>query len=71
MTKLAVMPICGKNTLKIFFPGASGLILTKFGMKHHILKSVIFCSIDNPGLTLTYFTARSNFITKAFKYGKM
>ena len=27
---------------------------------------IIFCSNDNPGLTLTYFTARSNFATLAF-----
>ena len=26
----------------------------------------IVCSNDNPGLTLTYFRARSNFVTKAF-----
>ena len=29
MTKMAVMPIYGKNTLKIFFPGTTGLILMK------------------------------------------
>ena len=29
MTKMAVMPINGKDTLKIFFPGTTGLILMK------------------------------------------
>ena len=50
-----------KTLFKVFFPGTSGLILMKIGMKHHRCKSIIFCSMDNPGLTLTYFTARSNF----------
>ena len=27
MSKMAVMPIYSKNTLKTFFPGATGLIL--------------------------------------------
>ena len=34
-------------------------------MKHQRCKSIIFCSMDNPGLTLTYFTARSNFAALA------
>ena len=28
----------------------------------------MFCSNDIPGLTLTYFTARSNFATKALTW---
>ena len=35
-------------------------------MKHHRLRPIIFCSNDKPGLTLTYFMARSNFATCAF-----
>ena len=34
MTKMAAMLIYGKNTLKIFFPGTTGLILMKLFMKH-------------------------------------
>ena len=36
MTKMAAMPmpIYGKNTLKIFFPGTTGLILMELCMKH-------------------------------------
>ena len=30
------------------------------------MKPIKFCSNDDPGLTLTYFTARSNFGTWAF-----
>ena len=50
---------------KIFFLGTSKLILMKLGMKHQRLKSILFCSMDNLGLTLTNFRARSNFSTFA------
>ena len=63
MTKMAPIPIYGLNTLKIFFPGTTGLILMKLCMKHQIPKPFIFCSNYDPGLTLTYFIARSNFTT--------
>ena len=63
MTKMAAMPIYGKNTLKIFFPGTRWTISTKHGMKHWRLKPIIIGSNDNPGLTMTNFTARSNFAT--------
>ena len=68
MTKIAAMPIYGKHTLKIFFPGTSGPISTKLGMKHRRLRPIILCSNDKPGLTLTSFTARSNFATYAFSW---
>ena len=35
-------------------------------MKHQRPKPFIFCANYDPGLTLTYFTARSNFATLAF-----
>ena len=35
-------------------------------MKHQIPKPFIFYSNYDPGLTLGYFMARSNFATKAF-----
>ena len=59
MNKMAAMLIYGYNTLKIFFPGTSGPISTKHGITHQRLKPIISCSNDNPGLILTYFTARS------------
>ena len=52
-----------KNILKMFFPRTSGPISTKLGMKHRRFKPVIFCSNNNPELTLSYFTTRSNFAT--------
>ena len=38
MTKMAAMPIYGKNPSKIFFSQTSGPISTKLGMKHQWLK---------------------------------
>ena len=63
MTKMAAMPILGKNTLRTFFPGTTGQILMKLCMKHQRPKPVIICANYDAGLTLTYFTARSNFAT--------
>ena len=34
----------------------------KLGMQHRVLKYYQVCSSDDPGLTLTYFTARSNLV---------
>ena len=56
----------GKDTLKILFPGTTGLILMKHRMKHQRPKHFIFCSNYDPGLTLTYFMARSNYATSVF-----
>ena len=66
MTKKAAMPIYGKNTIKIFFLGTIGPILIKLCMKHQGPKPFIICANYDPGLTLTYFTAWSNFATWAF-----
>ena len=63
MTKMAAMTIYGKNPSKIFFSGTGGPISTNFGMYHGGLLSIIVCSNNDAGLTLTYFTARSNFVT--------
>ena len=60
MTKMAAMPIYGKITLKILFPGTIGTILMKLCMKYQRPKPFIICANFDPGLTLTYFTARSN-----------
>ena len=60
MTKMAAM-LLYRKTLKIFFPGTTGLILMKLCMKlpRHIL--FIFSSNNDPLLTLTYFMSRSKF----------
>ena len=59
LTKMAAMPIYGKNPSKIFFSGASGSISLNLSVKHLALKPIIVCQNDDPGMTLTYFTAWS------------
>ena len=59
MTKMAAMPIYGKNLSKFFFSGTTGLFSTKLGMKHRGLEYYnVFIKYDL-WMTLTYFTARS------------
>ena len=48
MTKMAAMPIYGKNTLKIFFSGTTGLILMKLCMKKQRHKPFKFCPNYDP-----------------------
>ena len=59
MTKMAAMPIYGKNPSKIFFSGTTGPISTKLGMKHRRLKYYNVYINHDLAVTLTYFTARS------------
>ena len=42
----------------------------KLGMQRRVLEYYQFCSNDDPGLTLTYFTARSNLVPYAFIWEK-
>ena len=64
MTKVAAMPIYGKNPLKIFF---SSQMTLKLGRQQKGLKPYKSCIDDDPGLILTYFMARSNLFPKAFE----
>ena len=45
-------------------------MILKLGILHWVLEHNQFCSNDYPGLTLTYFTVRSNLVPYAFFYGK-
>ena len=40
------------------------------GMHYQMLEYYQVCSNDDPGLTLTYFTARSNLVPYAFVWEK-
>ena len=71
MTKIAAMPIYGKNPSKIFFSRTKEPMILWLGMWHWGLEPIIVCSNDDPRLTLTYFTARSNFVSYAFIWGKL
>ena len=42
----------------------------KLGMQHWVLEYYQVCSNDDPGLTMTYFTARSNLVPYAFVWEK-
>ena len=42
----------------------------KLGMQQWMLEYYQVCSNDDPGLTLTYFTTRSNFVPYAFVWEK-
>ena len=65
MTKMAGMPVCGKNPLKIFsyrIVRQMNLVRKQKGLESY--KSYIN---DDPWLTLIYFTTRSNLVPKAFE----
>ena len=70
MTKMAAMPIYGKNLKKIFFSGTKRPMTLKLYMQHRVLKYYQIYSNDDPGLTLTYFTTRSNLVPYAFVWEK-
>ena len=70
MTKMGAMPIYVKNLKKIFFSGTKRLMTLKLSMQHLVLEYYQDCSNDDPGLTLTYFTARSNLVPYAFVWEK-
>ena len=59
MTKMAAMPIYGKNPSKIFFSRTGGSISKKLSMKHRWLKYYNVSINHDPVMTLTFFTARS------------
>ena len=42
----------------------------KLGMQHRVLEYYQIYSNDDPGLALTYFTARSNLVPYAFVWEK-
>ena len=58
------------KTLKIFNSGTKRPMILKLGMQHQVLEYYQVCSNDVPGLTLTYFTARSNLVPYAFIWEK-
>ena len=59
-----------KLTLKLFFLGTNGPMAMGLGMQHWGHRPIIVYSLDDPGLTLIYFMARSNLAPYAFVWGK-
>ena len=43
----------------------------KLGIQHRVLEYYHVCSNDDPGLTLNYFTARSNLVPYAFVWERV
>ena len=70
MTKMAARLIYGKNLKKIFFSRSKRPMTLKLGLQHPVLKYYQINSNDDPGLTLTYFMARSNLVPYAFVWEK-
>ena len=71
MTKMAAMPIYGKNPSEIFFSETNRLISRKLGLKHRWLKySNVYKNHDSV-MTLTKFMARSTWVAYAFELGKL
>ena len=71
MTKMASTSIYGKNLLKIFFSRTQSHMILKLGMYHWGLKLYKVYINDDPVLTVTYFTARSNWVAYTFEWGKL
>ena len=59
MTKMAAMPIYGKNPSKILLSEEGGPISEKLGMKRQWLKYYNVYINHDPVVTLSYFTTRS------------
>ena len=71
MTKMAAMPIYGKNPSKIIFSETNRLISRKLGVRHQWLKySNVYINHD-PLMTLTKFMARSAWVAYASELGKL
>ena len=45
-------------------------MMLKVGMQHWVLEYYQVCLNDDPGMTLTYFTTRTNLVPYAFVWGK-
>ena len=69
MTNMIAMSIHGKK-LKIFFSGTKKPMTLKNDMQYRVLRYYQICSNDDPWMTLTYFTARSNLVPYAFVWEK-
>ena len=70
MTEMAAIAIYRKNLKKLFFSGTKRPMTLNLGMDYWVLEYYHICSNDDPGLTLTYFTARSNLDAYAFVWEK-
>ena len=69
MTKMATMPIYGKNLKNLLLRNQKADDLESW-YANWVLEYYQVCSNDKPRLTLTYFTGRSNLVPYAFVWEK-
>ena len=70
MTKMAAMPIYGKNFKNLLLQNQKSYDLETWHVALGLKLYKVYIN-DDPGLTLTYFTARSNWVTYTFEWGKL
>ena len=70
MTKMAAMAIIAKP-LKIFFSRTRRPMILKLGIKHEAMERYKVYINHDPGMTLTFFTARSTSVAHAFEWEKI
>ena len=70
ITKMASMPIYGKNPLKIFFFGLISQMTLNLAHSKRDEPFKVYIN-DDPRLTLTYFSRSTLFIYLDFKIGKV
>ena len=63
MTMMAATLIYDKKTFKTLLLQNRQADYHETCTQHQGLQPIIVCSNDDPGVTLTYFTARSNLVT--------
>ena len=66
VTKMATMPVYSKNTLKIFSKTRRLMTFIQTWYTSSGTRTLQSCLYDDPGLTLTYFTAWSTLLPSAF-----
>ena len=71
MTKMASMAINSKKPLKIFLSRTRRPIILRLCMKHQAEELFKVYINHDPGVTLTYFTARSTKVTHASEWEKL
>ena len=71
MTKMAAMPIYGKNPSNIVFSETNILTSMKLGVKHPWLQYYNVYINHDPVMTLTKFMARSTWVAHAFEWEKL
>ena len=68
MIKMTPTSIYGKNLFKIFFSRTRRPVTLGLGIYYWGCGAYQVCSNDDPKLTLTYSTSRSNLLPDAFKW---